>query len=253
MTSDKRSKVADFLQGEHNCPPEIVPWFCSNCSIQDTRNNRFRNPLKPQCAEPNFAGRAVLQGVNDNGFNHENILIAFNPSSSPPFYCVCGKYEFAITFSQLDKWHFPQVILACRCGRSKTIIIHTDRIDLTGAWMGQKTRKNEWELPRDVRSTMGTQMSCNCGKKSLAMFYERKGFAYFPAEGETILLACARCKRAKKIILDADVDASEPWINIKTARQKDLIIVRTSTDMCPDVRLEGEAETMFVVPLVKEE
>lgn len=254
MGLDKGSNVSDFLQGVRNCPTEIIPRQCSNCSIMDRRNGQFRNPLKPRCAEPNFAGEAVLEGVNDKGgFDHANILVALNMASSPPFYCVCGRYEFKVIFSQVDKWHFPQVMLACNCGRGKTIIMHTDRIDLTGAWMGQKTRKSEWELSRDIRFVMGAPIVCNCRKKSLVMFYERRGVAYFPSEGETILLGCSGCKRAKKIILRADVDASEPWINIETVRRKDLIVVRASTDMCPDKPLTEEPEKRFVIPLAKEE
>lgn len=247
------SKVTDFLQGVRNCPPNIIPYHCSNCSVQDGRGDRFRDPRKPRCAEPNFAGRAVLEGVNDKGgFNHENILIALHPSSSPPFYCVCGKYEFAITFSQIDKWHFPQVVLACRCGRSKTIIVHANRIDLTGAWVGQKTHGSEGELPQDLRATMGSPIVCNCKKKLLMLFYERGGLAFFPREGETILIGCNRCKRAKKVILRADIDASEPWICMETVRRKSLMLVRTSTDMCPDIPNTDETERVFVVPLTKE-
>lgn len=246
------SKVTDFLQGVRNCPPNIVPHQCSNCSVQDGRADRFRDPHKPRCAEPNFAGRAVLQGVNDSGFNHENILIALHPSSSPPFYCVCGRHEFAITFSQIDKWHFPQIVLACRCGRSKTIIVHTNSIDLTGAWMGRKTRVSEWELPRDTRSVMGAPIVCNCKRRSLAMFYERKGVAFFPQEGETILIGCNGCKRAKKVILRADIDASEPWVCMEIVRRKAMMLVRTSTDVCPDLPDTDETERVFVVPLAKE-
>jgi hypothetical protein len=245
------SKVSDFLQGVRNCPPEIIPYHCSNCSIQDTRNNQFRNPLKPRCAEPNFAGRAVLEGVNDKGFDHENILFAFNPASSPPFYCVCGRHEFKITFSQIDKWHFPLVALVCNCGRSKTIIIHTSQINLTGAWMGQKTRKGEWESPPDTRSAFGTPIVCGCKKKTLSLYYERSGFAFYPAEGETILLGCSRCRRSKKIILHADIDASEPWLSTETTEGRGDIVVRTTTEMCPDVRVPGEQETLFVLPLAK--
>jgi hypothetical protein len=210
------------------------------------------DPLKPRCSEPNFAGTAVLQGVNDKGFDHENIRIAFNPASSPPFYCVCGRYEFAVTFSQIDKWHFPQITLACSCGRSKTIIIHSSHIDLTEAWIGRKTRKNEWDLPRDMRSAFGSPIVCGCRKKKLLMYYERSGFAFYPSEGETILLGCNRCKRGKKITLHADIDALEPWLSTETARRRGEIVVRAATAMCPDIRVVGEPETVFVLPLVKE-
>ncbi|KKU36335.1 MAG: hypothetical protein UY31_C0022G0009 [Candidatus Wolfebacteria bacterium GW2011_GWE1_48_7] len=245
-------KVSDFLQGVRNCPPEIIPWQCGNCSVMDRRNDQYRDSLKPRCAEPNFRGNAVLKGVNDKGgFDHENIRIALNPSFAPPFYCVCGKSTVMVTFMQIDKWHFPQMKLSCTCGRSKTIIVNTKNTDLAGPWIGMHSRRDEFDLDPDVNARYGQALSCRCGRKRLRVYYERGGVAFFPREGETIVLYCSRCRQWKKIIIGTDIDASDPWLCAEMQERRVEIIVRISADMCPDVRKPGEGETVFVVPLVE--
>lgn len=251
------SNVTDFLQGMHNCPPGIVPGWCSNCSLKDELRSGFRrNPLKPRCAEPNFMGSAVLQGVNDGGFNHENILMAFYPSRAPAFHCVCGRSDHEAIFAQESKYHFPQLVLRCACGRSKKIILHLDfgKHALGESWISFRLQRNEYDLPPDDRSKMGEGIACRCGSKRVRVYYQRNGYEHFPVEGETVLLQCARkkCGRCKKVHVHGGIDMSEPWLNEETEVKRSEITVRTSTDVCPDERAPGEPEKVFVIPLTRQ-
>lgn len=246
------TKVSDLLQGTRNCPPDIIPVQCSNCTVIDRRNDRFRNACKPRCAEPNFVGPAVLKGVNDGGFDHQNIRFALHTPFAPPFYCVCGRKDFRIVASKKDRLHFPAMRFKCDCGREKPIIVFAKDIDLAEPWVSEKTARRYYDLKPDTKSTYDRAMTCSCKRHYFSVLYEKSGYSFYPNEGPAAVLECRACGRWKKILLRAEIDASLPWVSKEMEEWQDEIVVRCSSDLCPDIRKLGDEETVFVVMMEEE-
>ena len=247
------SKVNDFFQGIRNCPADIIPVQCSNCTVMDRRSSNFRNSHKPRCAEPNFKGMTVLKGVNDGGFNHENIRIALYPPCAPPFHCVCGRKDFKIVVLQKDRYHFPIIRFMCECGREKPIIVFAKEVELAAPWISAKTAGREYDLRPDAKSMYGSAISCSCRRHYFSVVYERKGFSFFPIEGPTMILVCRACGKWKKIILHAEIDASLPWLSRETSGREHEMVVRADPNLCPDSRVSGDEEVVIVVALEENE
>ena len=222
MEEKKKSLVSDLVQGVRNCPPSIIPGKCAWCPVLNRRTKEFRkeNSRKPRCAEPNFnlPGVVGIKNVDDVPFHHENmynIFITPPYRHEPEYFCVCGKSRFLISFSQQDKFHFPQMLLKCICGRSKKIVI------LDGYSMLAKP--GEPDLP------LKCVLCQSCLKK---VYYLERGTSFFPAEGPTICLVCSKCKSATKHSIKG-VDDGEPWLYEK-GPEREKITVYTSVSQRPD-------------------
>lgn len=245
---EKKSNINDYLQGIRNCPPQIIPVACAGCNILDRRANSVRKyPGKPRCSEPNFLGPAALKGVNDKGFDHANAFVVFynHLCFMPKYHCVCGKDYFRVKFNQSDKFHFPTMILSCICGREKTIIILSNRTDLRSPWLNKRNLRMEFDL-RDEKSVFDKTIECICGSEKMGFYFEKNGFSFYPSEGSTIGLSCKKCKRGKKIFIDA-IDDTEPWLFHGDRLVGEKIIVRKSPADCPDLII-GEEKMFLVAP-----
>ncbi len=250
------SRVTDYFQGIRNCSSEIIPFHCAGCVRLDRRPDDYRNSLKPRCPEPNFLGTAVLEGLNDRPFDHQNInnVLYWQTHFTPPFHCICGKHHFQIEFQKVDKFHYPIAKLTCKCSREKQLILFAKEVNLSGPWLSKRIRIADkydlYDLPEDKNNFLGKSIECACGRNFFEVYFENSGFSFFPHEGGTLALCCKRCKKLKKIFVN-EIDETEPWILIGRDVKVEEILVRHSQDQCPDVRQKGEKELVCKFPLPK--
>jgi len=243
------NKITDFCQGIFNCPPDLInSGHCSYCPNVDSRPDNIRQFLnKPRCPEPNFYYFMRLKGVNDKGFDHENIrpLLYFHLNKNPEYFCVCGNDEFKIIFKQKDKFSFPIAELLCKCGRQKIIIIHSENLYLGDSFKKRPLRRRRYE--EDKECNFDKVVKCRCGNQGLIICYNQRGFEFYPQEGPIIALGCKKCNRSKKINIKG-VDDTEPWLKIDDSIDKEKITVFSDVSQYLDLTKEQKTIVALVKP-----